>query len=317
MYFNNEAFEVVKYDEFLKRYEDAALKTQQSLAFLNFGQNVIFSMALSVAMVLCSHGIMDDKMTVGDGKWAPIPAVSSSQLPWQCISGDCTKSYWHEIHVLVLEESAEIRDDDDAKPLKLDGGSIQFDNVHFSYIRERKILDGMSLLIPAGKSVAIVGTGGSGKSTILRLLFRFFDTDSGHVRRDASLIHLCLLAIIMAISNWPSPVIRIDGQDIRKVTLESLRKPIGVVPQDTVLFNDTIFHYIHYGRLSAMEEEVYDAARRAAIHNTVMNFPDKYSTAVGERGLKLSGGEKQQVALARAFLKALSIFVSAIFFTPD
>ncbi|KAL9252784.1 ABC transporter B family member 25-like protein [Drosera capensis] len=246
-YFNNEAFEVDKYDEFLKRYEDAALKTQRSLAFLNFGQSCIFSTALSTAMVWCSYGVMNGELTVGD-----------------------------------LEKS-EIRDTDDAKPLKLNGGSIQFNDLHFSYLPERKILDGISFVVPAGRSVAIVGTSGSGKSTVLRLLFRFFDPDSGNIS--------------------------IDGQNIREVTLRSLRKSIGVVPQDTVLFNDTIFHNIHYGRLSASEEEVYDAARRAAIHDTIMNFPDKYSTLVGERGLKLSGGEKQRVALARAFLKAPPILL--------
>ncbi|CAB4282005.1 unnamed protein product [Prunus armeniaca] len=151
------------------------------------------------------------------------------------------------------------------------------------YLTERKILDGISFVVPAGKSVAIVGTSGSGKSTILRLLFRFFDTHSGSIK--------------------------IDGQDIRNLTLESVRKSIGVVPQDTVLFNDTIFHNIHYGHLSATKEEVYDAARRAAIHDTIMKFPDRYSTVVGERGLKLSGGEKQRVALARAFLKAPPILL--------
>lgn len=183
----------------------------------------------------------------------------------------------------LLEERADIKDENGVKPLKLDGGCIEFDNVHFSYLPERKILDGISFSVPAGKSVAIVGTSGSGKSTILRMLFRFFNTHSGSIR--------------------------IDGQDIRGVTLESLRKSIGVVPQDTVLFNDTIFHNIHYGRLSAAHEEVYDAARRASIHETIMNFPEKYATVVGERGLKLSGGEKQRVALARAFLKAPAILL--------
>ncbi|KAJ5476745.1 ABC transporterintegral membrane type 1 [Penicillium sp. IBT 31633x] len=280
-YFNNEKFEVARYDKALKKYEDASIKVTTSLAFLNSGQNMIFSSALAAMMYMACNGVASGSLTVGD-------LVMVNQLVFQLsVPLNFLGSVYRELRQSLLDMetlfnlqkvNVTIQERPNAKPLQLSkGGEIRFENVTFGYHPDRPILKNASFTIPAGQKFAIVGPSGCGKSTILRLLFRFYDVQSGRIL--------------------------IDGQDVRDVSLDSLRKAIGVVPQDTPLFNDTISHNIRYGRIDATDEEVRRAAERAHIHKLIEGLPDGYQTAVGERGMMISGGEKQRLAISRLILK--------------
>ncbi len=279
-YFGNERYEAERFDRSLARYEHAAVVSKTSLALLNMGQAAIIGIGLTAVMAMAGNGVIAGELTVGDF------VLVSTYLIQLYMPLNFLGFVYREIkqslidmeamfHLLAV--NAEIKDRDDAAPLAAGPGEIVFDHVSFGYDQRRTILDDVSFRVPAGHRVAIVGSSGAGKSTISRLLFRFYDTNSGEIR--------------------------IDGQNIRDIQQQSVRDAIGVVPQDTVLFNDTIYYNIAYGRPQATPADVENAARAARIHDFIVQSPDGYQTMVGERGLKLSGGEKQRVAIARTILK--------------
>ena len=285
-YFGNEEHEARRYDNALSFYEKAAVRSQTSLSLLNIGQAAIISIGLTVVMYMAARGIMNGTMTIGDfvlvntyllQLYQPLNFFGFVYREIKQGLADMEKMFE------LLEIDREIADAPDAKALEVAGATVTFKDVEFGYDPRRPILKGVSFTVPAGRTVAIVGPSGAGKSTISRLLFRFYDPNSG--------------------------AILIDGQDISTITQSSLRAAIGIVPQDTVLFNDTIFYNIAYGRPGASVEEVERAATLAHIHDFVLRLPDGYKSMVGERGLKLSGGEKQRVAIARTILKQPDILL--------
>jgi len=285
-YFNNERLEQRRYDQTLSEWENAAVKSQTSMSLLNFGQGSIIAVGVTFIMIFAGQGVVQGKLTVGD-----LVLVNTLMLQLFLPLGFLGIIYRQLKYALadmdlmfkLLEREAEIQDRDDAGELLVSQGIVRFENVDFAYQPDRQILHQVSFEIPEGRKVAIVGPSGSGKSTIARLLFRFYEIQAG--------------------------CISIDDQDISRVTQDSLRQAIGIVPQDTVLFNDSIYYNIQYARPEATREEVVQAARMAHIHDFIESLPQGYDTVVGERGLKLSGGEKQRVAIARVILKNPRILV--------
>ncbi len=285
-YFGNEELERRRFDVSMAKYEDAAIRTFTSLGVLNSGQAVIFTTGLTVSMLLAARGVIAGELTVGDFVMVNALMIQLYQpLNFMGLVYREIKQGLVDLENMfaLLGQPAEVVDSTNAKPLAVDKGSVRFENVSFSYDPDRKILRDVSFEVPAGKMVAIVGPSGAGKSTISRILFRFYNVSSGRVL--------------------------IDDQDISEVTQASLRAAIGMVPQDTVLFNDTIAYNIRYGRPDADDEEIKEAARLAQIDTFIAHLPQGYDTMVGERGLKLSGGEKQRVAIARTILKGPPILM--------
>ena len=285
-YFGNEALEERRYDRALAGYERAAVQNQTSLSVLNIGQALIISTGLTAVMLITGKGIVSGTLSVGAFVMANTFLMQLYQpLNFFGFVYREIKQALIDIEKMftLLEVDVEVPDAPHAQPLSLKGGEVRFDNVLFGYDPRRPILKEFSFTVPAGKSIAFVGQSGAGKSTISRLLYRFYDVEEG--------------------------TISIDGQDVRDVTQASLRAAIGIVPQDTVLFNDTLYYNISYGRPSASPAEVEEAARLAYIHEFIMELPDGYQTMVGERGLKLSGGERQRVAIAQTILKGPGILL--------
>jgi len=285
-YFGAEAREAARYDRSMERYEEASVRAYTSLAMLNAGQAAIFTVGLTATMLMCAYGVRAGRNTVGDFVMINSMMIQLYQpLNFMGMVYREIKQAIIDIEKMfgVLARPPEVNDAPGAKPLVVSAGNLRFEDVRFAYEPERPILKGLSFEVPAGKTIAIVGPSGAGKSTISRLLFRLYDVSSGRIL--------------------------IDGQDIKDVTQTSLRAAIGMVPQDTVLFNDTIRYNIRYGRWDASDAEVEEAARLAQIDTLIRMAPKGYETQVGERGLKLSGGEKQRVAIARTVLKAPPILV--------
>lgn len=284
--FGNERYELSRYDKTLADWEEAAVKSQTSMSTLNFGQSAIIAIGVTAIMGFASQGVMQGEMSLGD-----LVLVNTFLLqlfiPLNFL-GVVYRSVKYalvdmDLMFKVLEQKPEIDDNPQARPLIIPAGEVQFDNVSFHYQAQRPILHDIHFTIPAGKKIAVVGASGAGKSTLARLLFRFYDVTQGSIK--------------------------IDGQDIRHVTQKSLRAAIGIVPQDTVLFNESIYYNILYGRPTASKEDVIAAAKLAHLHPFITALPQGYDSIVGERGLKLSGGEKQRVAIARAILKQPKILI--------